>query len=156
MTEIYVLKYPKQICGFYTSYSLAEEALCMEIQEGLEVFAAYCEEQPYKMAKALETSIKVVCSLQETIQKCLEAIKIKPSLETVKFIARHFVGRTELVSLTQTKDEAIKVAEQVRIKYFLGLLIIEGLETYFELRNIEIKRFELNEKFNYDLLPFPR
>ena len=155
MTEIYVLKYPKQICGFYTSYSLAEEALCMEIQGGLEVFAAYCEAQPEGMARALKNSIKVVRLLQEIIQKCLEAIKTKPSLETVKFIAKHFVRRTELIPLTRREDEEMKIAEQIQIKNFLELLIIEGLE-FYELRNIEIKRFELNEKFNYNLLPFPR
>jgi hypothetical protein len=159
MTEIYVLAcrvrdgfaYPMQIRGFYTSYSLAEEALCMEVQEGLEEFAKFCEAYPKKIAGAIYSPVEAVVEIQQAIEKSLETLKVSPCLETVKSIAKNLHETGRLRPLFYSNLSLFTKKRLKRIENLLRMLMVFKSYDDFFVGDIEIKRFEANERVNYDL-----
>lgn len=159
MTEIYVLAcrvrdgfaYPMQIRGFYTSYSLAEEALCVEVQEGLEEFAKFCEAYPKKIAGAIYSTVEAVIEIQQTVEESLKTLKVSPSLETVKSIAKNLNKTGRLKPLFYSNLSFFTKKRQKRIENLLRMLMVYKSYDEFFVGDIEIRHFETNERVNYDL-----
>jgi hypothetical protein len=160
MTEIYILAcrvrdgiaYPMQIRGFYTSYSLAEEALCVEVQEGLEEFAKFCEVYPKKIAGAIGSPVEAVINIiQLAIEESLKTLKVSPSLETVKSIAKNLHETGRLRPLFYSNLSLFTKKRLKRIENLLRMLMVYKSYDEFFVGDIEIRRFETNERVNYDL-----